>query len=240
MNVEQSSQNQVVIEEAARLFQEVHFSHTHGAYAEGQHVAVSVDPRWNEDEETFRVLISCSTLGHRRVEWARLPVQISPEGRGGVHALSRLDARGQTLVPSLPSGAYRLALRFKQARAVPVLSQAVEKLAAQGEDDDYERRVWRGEGEDGAIAWSLEETEEGDVQVAFETTEERFAGRALLFQLIDPTSKQARYRRQLTFQPTRTAGKWEAWCSIGPHSEFPGPYELVFEVDAADDTETDS
>ena len=239
MDEQLSPQSQVVIEEAARLFQELHFSHTHGAYAEGQHVAISVDPRWNEDEETFRVLISCVILGHRRVDWARLPVHISPEGRGGIHTLSRLDARGQALVPSLPSGEYRLTLRLKQTRAVPVLSQVVEKLAAQGEDD-YERRVWRGESEDGAIMWSLEETEEGDIQVAFETTEERFAEQALLFQLIDPVSKQTRYHHQLTFQPTRTPGKWEAWCSIGSRLEFPGPYELVFEVDATEDKDTDS
>jgi hypothetical protein len=238
MNEKQPPQSQGVIEEAARLFQGVHFSHTHGAYAEGRHVAVSVDPRWNEDEETFRVLISCTVLGHRRVDWARLPVQISPVGKGGMHALSRLDARGQTLVPRLPSGEYRLALRLKQAQAVPVLSHTVEKLAAQGEDDEHERRVWQGESEDGAITWSLEETEEGDVQIAFETKEERFAGHVLLFQLIDPTSKQTRYRRQLMLQPTRTPGKWEAWCSIGSYAEFPGPYELVFEMGVTEDTDS--
>ena len=238
MNDTRSLQNQVVIEEAARLLQTLHFSHIHGAYAEGQHVAVSVDPRWNEDEETFRTMISCITLGHRRVDWAQLPVQISPEQRGGMHALSRLDTRGQTLVPTLPPGEYRLALRLKQMRAVSVLSQTIEKLAAQGEDDEQERRVWHGESEDGAIRWSLEETEEGEVQISFETQDARFSDYVVTFQLIDPTSKQSRYSRQLMFQPTRTPNKWEAWCAIGSHAEFPGPYELIFELEPS--TETDA
>lgn len=240
MYEKQSPHSQVVIEEAARLLRDVHFSHAYGAYAEGQHVAVSVDPRWNEDEETFRVLISCIVLGHQRMDWARLPVQIAPEGGDGMYALSRLDARGQTLVPTLPAGEYRLALRLKQARAVPVLSPVVEKLAAQGEDNEYERRVWQGESDDGAITWSLEETEEGDVQVSFETQEARLADHVVTFQLIDPISRQTRYRRQLLLQPTRTPGKWEAWCPIGSHSTYPGPYELVFEVGATEATDSEA
>jgi len=238
MAEKQPARNQAIIEEAARLLQQAHFSHIHGAYAEGQHVVVSIDPRWNEDEETFRTMISCIALGHQHVEWAQLPVQVSPEQRGGMHALSRLDARGQAFVPNLPPGEYRLALRLKQTRAVPVLSQAIEKLAAQGEDDEHERQVWQGESEDGAVRWSLEETEEGDVQISFETQSARLSDRVVIFQLLDPRSKQALYSRQLTFQATRTPGKWEAWCSIGSHSEYPGPYELVFEVEAAEEIDT--
>src|SRR5262245_15939585 len=142
-------QSQDDIEEAARLLRELHFSHSHGAYAEGQHVAVSIDPRCNEDEETFRTISPCIAFEHRRVEGARLPMHLSLAGCGGLHALSRLDARVQTLVPSLPPGEYRLALRLQQMRAVPVLSPVVEKLAAQGEDDAYDRRVWHGESDDG-------------------------------------------------------------------------------------------
>jgi len=234
-----SSQSQPILEEAMRLFQAMHFSHIHGAYAEGQYVAVSVDPRWNDNEETFRTMISCIALGHRRVDWERLPVQISPEQGGGMHTLTRLDARGQALIPHLPPGEYRLALRLKQLRVAPVLSQPLEKLAAQGEDDAHERRVWQGKSEDGVITWSLEETEEGDVQIAFETQAAQLSGHTLIFQLLDPTNQQTRYSRQLVFQPTRTPNKWEAWCVIGSHSEFPGPYELMFALEPfnAPDTE---
>src|SRR3954464_9944043 len=88
----QVQQGQKVIEEAARLLGQVQFSQDYGAYAEGHHVAVSIDPRWNTDHETIRVLIACSPFGHRGIDWASLPIQILPKnGRVGVHALARLN-----------------------------------------------------------------------------------------------------------------------------------------------------
>jgi len=229
---------QQVIEETARLLRQMRFSQSQGGHAEGQHVAVSVDPRWNEGNETIRVLISCYAFGHRRVDWARLPVHVLPAGKGaGVHAIVRLDARGQTVIPRLPPGEYRLSLRRKPAGAEPVLSRQLERLAAQGESDSEERRVWSGEGEDGTLLWSFEETEEGDVQIAFETNVQRLAGHVVIFSLIDPDSKHVQYRHRLTLGPTKTPGKWEGWCSLGARTEFQGPYELIFEVMLADEEE---
>jgi hypothetical protein len=228
-----------VIEEAARLLQQMRFSQTHGAYAEGQFVAISVDPRWNDDLETFCVLISCYALGHRRVDWAMLPVHILPEDRkAGVHAIARLNTRGQTVLPRLQPGEYHLTLRLRTARVQSVLSQRSERLAAQGEDEEQEeRRVWQGEGEDGAVLWTMEETEEGDVQIAFETSAAHLAGFVVTFSLVDAHSKAVRYSQRLTLEPTRTPGKWEGWCSLGSRADFPGPYELMFEVEPPDQTE---
>jgi hypothetical protein len=122
-------------------------------------------------------------------------------------------------------------LRFKPLRSIPILSQREERLAAQDEDDRAgERRSWQGESEDGALLWTLEETEDGDVQISFETTDERLAGHQITFNLLDPASRQVRYSQHLRLEPTRTAGKWEAWCSLGSHTEFQGPYELDFEI----------
>lgn len=222
---------QQVIEETGRLLRQMRFSQDRGAYAEGQHVAVSVDPRWNEDSETIRVLISCYAFGHHRVDWAQLPVHVLPEGgRAGVYAIIRLDGRGQAVIPRLSPGEYCLSLRRKPIRVEPVLSRQLERLAAQGETDLEERRVWRGEGEEGALLWTLEETEDGDVQIAFETNAQHLAGHVVIFSLVDPDSKQVQYRRRLTLEPTRTPGKWEGWCSLGARTEFQGPYELIFEV----------
>jgi hypothetical protein len=233
----QVQKGQKVIEEAARLLGQVQFSQDYGAYAEGHHVAVSIDPRWNTDSETIRVLITCSPFGHRGIDWASLPIQVLPKsGRAGVHALARLNARGQAIIPRLPPGDYRLSLRLKPIQVEPVLSHQFERLAAQGEPDLEERRVWRGEGEGGILLWTLEETEDGDVQIAFETNEERRAGHIVAFYLVDPDSKQVRYHHRLTLQPTGTSGKWEGWCSLGSQTEFQGPYELVFAAEPPDET----
>jgi hypothetical protein len=227
-----------VIEEAARLLRQMRFSQNQGAYAEGQHVAVSIDPRWNEDNETVHVLVTCYAFGHRQVDWATLPVHVAPEsGSTGVHAITRLDARGQTSIPKLPPGEYRPSLRVKPARVAPVLSRQLERLAAQGEDEQTERRVWRGGEESDAVSWTIEETEEGDVQVAFETNAEFLAGHVVTFSLIDPHSKQVQYSQRLILEPTRAAGKWEGWVSIGSRTEFQGPYELFFEVAPPDEAE---
>jgi hypothetical protein len=222
---------QQVIEETGRLLRQMRFSQNRGVYAEGQRVAVSIDPRWNEDDETIRVLISCYAFGHRRVDWAQLPVHVLPEGRGaGVYAIVRLDVRGQAVIPRLPPGEYRLSLRRKPTRVEPVLSRQLERLAAQGETDLEERRVWSGEEEDGTLLWTFEETEDGDVQIAFETNAQQLAGHVVIFSLVDPDSKQVQYHRRLILETTRTPGKWEGWCSLGARAEFQGPYELSFEV----------
>jgi hypothetical protein len=226
------------IEEAARLLRQMQFSQDYGAYAEGYHVAVSVDPRWNADHETVSVLITCYPFGHRRTDWALLPIHVLPKGGGsGVHAIARLDARGQALIPTLPPGDYRLSLRIKPIQVELVLFRQHERLAAQGEDEQYERRLWRGEGEDGAIVWTIEETEEGDIQIAFETNEERLSGHGVVFSLVDPDSKRVQYSHRLTLEPARTLGKWEGWCSVGSQTDLQGPYELVFEVVPPDETE---
>jgi hypothetical protein len=225
-----SRQGRTAIEEAAQLLRQIQFSHLRGAYAEGQHVAVSVDPRWNADEMTFRAVISCMAFGHRQVDWAQLPVFIMPES-GGTPALARLTARGQTFLPSLVPGEYRLSLRSTPMRLVPVLSQIEERLAAQAENDiEAERRSWQGESEDGALLWTLEVTEDEEIQIAFETLDERLADATVIVNLLDPTSHQTRYSQQLRLAPTRTPGKWEVWRSLGPRQEFQGPYDLDFAI----------
>jgi len=224
-------QGQAAIEEAAHLFPRMRFSHRQGAYAEGRYVAISADPRWNANERTFCVQLSCLAFGHRRIEWERLPLHIAPEdSHNGVHVLTRLNARGQALVPNLSPGEYRLTLRLRPTRRASVLSPDPDRLAAQGEDEREARQVWRGESEDGALWWSIEATEEGDVQIAFETSVERLAGAAVVFSLIDPTNQQIRHSHHLTLEPTRLPGKWEAWCSLGSRAEYQGPYELEFEI----------
>src|SRR5437762_2971875 len=78
-----------VIEEAAWLLRQLRFSQHHGAYAEGQQVAISIDPRWNTDHETMQVLITCYAFAHRRAEWAKLPMHILRDERREVSGTRR-------------------------------------------------------------------------------------------------------------------------------------------------------
>src|SRR5690242_21477370 len=82
----------LALTEAAQLLRRMRLLHDEGAYAEGHHVAVSVDPRWNADRQTLCVLISCYAFGHSRIEWSSLPVYILPDGgKAGVRVIARLD-----------------------------------------------------------------------------------------------------------------------------------------------------
>jgi len=231
-------QGNVALAEAAQLFRQMRFTHNHGAYAEGQHVAISIDPRWNVDRQTLCVLITCYALGHNQIKWSSLPVYVSPEsGKAGVSAIARLDVRGQTVIPSLPPGDYTLSLRFTPQRSDVVLGGKLERLAAQGEDEQDERRLWRGNSEDDALTWTIEETEEGDVQIAFETHEERLAGHVVVFSLVEVDSKRVQYHHRLILEPTRTSGIWEGWCAVGSRAHLHGPYELVFEIVSPNEAE---
>ena len=45
----QSGQGHEIVREAAQLLSRMSFWSNRGAYAEGRYVAISVDPRWNDD-----------------------------------------------------------------------------------------------------------------------------------------------------------------------------------------------
>ena len=230
-------QGNAALSEAALLLHQIRLSRDHGAYAEGHHVAVSIDPRWNVDRQTLCVLIAFYAFGHSRIKWSSLPVYVRPEGgKAGIRVIARLDARGQTIIPSLPPGDYTLSLRLTPLRGEHVLGGTTERLAAQGEDEQDERRLWRGNSEDGGLVWTIEETEDGDVQIAFETRDERLAGHVVVFSLVEPDSKRVHSSHRLALEPTRTLGTWEGWCSVGSRAHLHGPYELVFEVVSPDET----
>jgi hypothetical protein len=85
------------------------------------------------------------------------------------------------------------------------------------------------------VLWTLEETEEGEVQLSFETGDARFANHVILFSLVDPVSAAVRVSGRLTLAPVRTPGKWEGWQSLGHRSEFLGPCDLEFEIETSEE-----
>lgn len=104
---------QKVIEETVQLIKKMQFWSNGGAFAEGEHVAISVDPRWSEDKETIQILLTCYAFRHRQVDWKGLPVFILPETGRSVSAIMFLNARGQAVASNLPPGKYRLSTSLK-------------------------------------------------------------------------------------------------------------------------------
>src|SRR5262245_35585490 len=125
-----------VVEEAAKLIKQIRFSANRPAYTEGKHVAVSVDPRWSEDNETIKVLITCYGLGHQQVDWEGLRMNIDrwEDGRR-VTWLAFLNARGQAVRDGLPvGGEYSLSLpyRVKSHIAERILSSPQRQIRSRG------------------------------------------------------------------------------------------------------------
>lgn len=120
-----------VVEEAARLVKQIRFSANRPAYTEGKHVAVSVDPRWSDDNQTVNVLITCFALGHQQVDWEGLRVNIERrEEEHSVTWLSFLNARGQAVRSELPVGEeYSLSLAYR------VKSQIAERVLSNEQRD---------------------------------------------------------------------------------------------------------
>jgi hypothetical protein len=173
-------------------------------------------------------------------------VEPAQEEGARVFRLAFLNARGQTVVHGLPTATYRLDVLAGQVSAPARVLDPVEmgagvlgsappeegRLAAAGPGGEPTRepRVWSGRSDDGSLLWTVEATEEGDVQVAIETVEKRLAGQTVEFKLVDPATDKVPHDGRLTLQPARTAEKWEAWASLGPARDLGGPYELVLHL----------
>jgi hypothetical protein len=240
------------IEEAAMLLRRIRFSLNRPAYAEGKRVAVGVDPRLSDDNETMRVLITCYGLQLQQVDWEGLRINI--ERREGDHSiawLAFLNARGQAVRDGLPRGGeYSLSLpcRVKSQIVGQALSTPRRRIRRRGsikwdyQPDETESSSIRGEEAalreaiiqegralEGALVWRVRETEEGEVQVSFEANEE-FARQRLSITVIESISGRVQYSGVLTLVPATTVGKWEGSLTLGKSTEVKRPGDLILEA----------
>lgn len=225
---------QEVIEEAARLIRQMRFSANRGAYAEGKHVAVSLDPRWNDDKETISVLITCYAFGHRQVDWVGQPVFILGEK---VSAVSKFNLRGQAIQAGLPPGDYRLTTSPVYGRSVaPVpLPTRVQALAATGtarargvaeKEGLLEPVVY--ESVDGRVRATVRQTKTGKTEVAFETNDETLAGATVRFAFVEESGR-VELSDEVKLEPVE--GEERLWEGYREELVEPSePCELVFEV----------
>lgn len=248
------------IDEAAMLLRRVRFSANSPAYAEGERVAVSVDPRWSDDSESLRVLITCYGLAVQPVDWEGLRINIElKKDDHNIAWLAFLNTRGQAVREGLPAGGeYSLSLpcRVKSHIVGPLFSNPSRQIRKRGgirwnyDSDETTNGSGRADevvavkefgDEERTIGMSLlcevRETEEGEVQVRVETGEER-ANPRLAINLIESRSGRVQCSGVLTLVPATTAGKWEGRLTLGKSSEVTRPYDLVFEEWTSDDTET--
>lgn len=182
-----------VLSEAARLLGQMSFWPNRGAYAQGRYVAISVDPRWEDDHTTLQVVLTCYAFGHPQVDWQGLPVIARPSGHGSagpgnVYGMTRLDARGQGRMTRLHPDDYRLLVPERYGRGVEPLplgsSPAHGNLAAATDEPDalFEPRIYTSSDE--SLLATVRRTPDGTTIVAFETSEAALAGAAVYFAFV--------------------------------------------------------
>lgn len=186
-------QGHEILSEAARLLRQMSFWPNRGAYAQGRYVAISVDPRWEEDDTTIQVVLTCYAFGHPQVDWQGLPVMVRPVGQeiagpGNVYGMTRLDARGQGRMTRLQPDDYRLLVPERYGRGAEPLpfgispSQGNLAAATEAPDEPFEPHIYTSP--DGGLLATVRRTPDGTTIVAFETSESALAGAAVYFAFV--------------------------------------------------------
>ena len=185
-----------------------------GAYAEGRHVAISVDPCWEEDHQTIKVTLTCYAFGHGRVDWQGLPVIARPAGQGSVYGMTHLDGRGQATMTRLQPDDYRLFVPERYRRSeepLPFISSQVPgNLAAATDDPDdtFEPHIY--DSPDGRLIATVRRTAEGTTIVAFETSEAELANAVAYFAFVLASGDIVQSAIVVLTAVEEEAGLWEA------------------------------
>lgn len=234
--------------EAIRFLRGMRFSSNRGAYAEGEHVSVVVDPEWNEaDDETLAVLITCHARGPATVDWSKLKVAIRWEaGDAEIHDVLPFDADGRVLFPSVEPGKYVLATYQRAEGGLVPPAQAYARAAAARPGAARVARV-RGRAfrptpaadlppharrefvaPDASVSAVLEPTTEG-IRLLVRTERPDLRGAQVTFVLIEAKTGAIVQQGQVCLErkasaPYQWEGEWKgAFSAVGP-------CELAFDV----------
>ena len=209
-----------IIAEASGLLSGRVVSPNQAMYAEGKRVSVLATPFWADDEQTFSIRITFDAYGYR-VDWERTLIYV--ESQSGYCSMPFLNARGCTVVSSLPVGDYTL--------SVPDSGVRVEEPLPTAREDGW-IRVFR-ISED-RVKMTVECTERGELIMAAETREKRYANATVPFQLLDVGRDRVRVTGKIVMrQRSDDLGLYEGrWTPPTPEEALkcsePEENELVF------------
>lgn len=217
----ETRQGHEILQEAAQLLRQMSFWSNRGAYVEGRHIAISVDPRWDDAHETIQVCVTCYAFGQHAVDWQTLPIFVRPAGVGRVHGVARLDTRGQALLTRLQPDDYRLFVPERYGRREEPLwfspSQAHGNLAAATDAfyEPSEPRIY--DSLDGSVRATVYRSRDGTTVVAFETWEAELMGAVVCFAFVQASGDVLQ----------------SATVNLTPVAEEPGLLEARWEAEVA-------
>jgi hypothetical protein len=181
-------QGRDILTEATQLLSQMSFWSNRGAYAEGRYVAISVDPRWNEDRQTIQVTLTCYAFGHQQVDWQGLPIIAQPAATRHPYGITHLDARGQGRMARLPPDDYRLFVLEHYGQGEEPMPFDADltsgHLAAASEQPEGSFDLQLYESPDGSVRATVRQTLDETTIVAFETREADLAGAVVYFAFV--------------------------------------------------------
>jgi hypothetical protein len=214
----QDNQGEEILREAAQLLNQLSFWPNRGAYAEGRYVAISVDPRWEGDNQTIKVVLTCYAFGHGQADWRALPVLARPLLESGPYGMARLNERGQGIMTHLQPDDYRLFVPERYTRSEAPLpfgfSHDHGDLAAATENDNesFEPQIY--ESRDNRVIATVRRLHDGATVVAFETWEANLSGATVYFAFVLPSGDILQDAmvalKPVEEQPGLLEARWEA------------------------------
>ena len=211
-------QGHEILSEATQLLSHMSFWSNRGAYAEGRYVAISVDPRWNEDHETIQVALTCYAFGQQQVNWQGLPIVARPAETRNPYGIAHLNARGQGRMARLQPDDYRLCVLEHYGQGEEPLPFGAHlahgHLAAATEQPDgaFEPHLY--DSPDGSVRATVRRTLDKTMIVAFETEETDLAGAVVYFAFV-LESGEIRHSASVQFAPVEEEpglleARWES------------------------------
>jgi len=244
MTTKSGSRGQIIIEETASLLNGMPIITPQAALAKGELVEVFSDLRWDEDSQTYRLLLTCYPPGQWDVDWDGLPVFLTPTGDTSLPSfIARLNSRGQAFIHDIPEGQYRFSASTRWFYSKDPIIQpgrrevvGAERHAAAKEDGEisWPELPPTFSSNDSRVRVTTEQDEKGEILLSFETEDEELAGASVRFAMVRPDGQiMFSDRVSLVMADERAiwAGQWQGSLDISE------PCHLMFEVFDKDNTQ---
>ena len=234
------------LKEAMELLGGLEFDAVGGGTARTEQLFVSVIPDWEDDaRQTFRAMLTCQALWHRKTDWQQMRVSARPQSTSGffVQHVLPLDANGTATFRGLDAGTYVLKAYCH------LVEFTTPQPAASDQDRSNVTELSRGVAMDNdpnsglppdSVAHGAAANEEIEVLVAsrkgfvtleFATNRDDLAGKSLEFCVVNPANNEIYLDEQVAvFGTAPTGGRFRTnpiELSLSPGDDVEVSYRII-------------
>ena len=221
-----SSEAQEIIDEAVSLMQASSFNTSKGDLLTGKSVRILIDPRWDNEEKVYQLLITFYALGQCQVPWKGMPVIIKPVSDVSLPTfIGRLNSRGQTIIKNLLHGNYKTSLSEKWYFSEQQIIKSTIRAAIRQRGEPERTPIFQSN--DSRVSVTIEQLSPGRISLCFETSHKELDGAKIHFCIIRSTGEVSIFGDALLSKVDRDHVWQGSW--VGEHTQIEACY-LMFEV----------